>query len=50
MKDRRLLVTKIIFQESVKDIMCENKSINRAKIATLGTIAMYVVTIVGTPS
>ena len=41
---------KITFQESVKDIMCENRSMNNANMAILGTIAMYVVTIVGTPS
>ena len=30
--------------------MCANKSINKAKIDIFGTIAIYVVTIVGTPS
>jgi hypothetical protein len=40
----------MIFQESVNDIMCANKSMNNAKIDIFGTIAIYVVTTVGTPS
>ena len=50
MKDKRLLNINIILQESVNDIICANKSINKANIDTFGTIAIYVVTIVGTPS
>ena len=40
----------ITLQESVNDIICANKSINKANIDIFGTMAMYVVTIVGTPS
>ena len=50
MKDRKLLNIKITLQESVNDIICANRSINNANIDIFGTIAMYVVTIVGTPS
>lgn len=49
-KDKKLLNTNITLQESVNDIICANKSINSANIDIFGTIAMYVVTIVGTPS
>ena len=48
--DKRLLNMNIILQESVNDIIRANRSINSANIETLGTIAIYVVTIVGTPS
>jgi hypothetical protein len=48
--DKRLLNIKIIFQESVNEIICANKSINKASIDIFGIIAIYVVTIVGTPS
>ena len=50
MKDRKLLNTNIILQESVNDIICANRSIKSANTDIFGTMAIYVVTIVGTPS
>lgn len=40
----------IIFQECAMYSICDIRSINNPNIDTFGTIAIYVVTIVGTPS